>query len=325
MKNFSCCFALLLLTATAQAEQNLLPNGDFSSAQQLTGWGPFPGSGPIAFSATMNASGSASGSIVLSSSPPDGGTAAGSVCFQVAPGATYRYGGKISPANPSGVSSQAHFGCHYYQDTACSRAGDVDLDPHQSQTYTGMGPFQDLPEVSGILDGSARSVNCFVSLASPSNSTTSASQAYFDDLYFKSSLPAVSSVKLGGYLSGNWYDPTHSGQGLQLEFTDQQNTLLAIWFVYAPDGSGQRWVFGQGDYDTTTNTVTVYAQLLSGGAFPPLFNSADVQRQLWGKLTFVFTDCNHAQLVWNGFLPGYGSGSMPLTRLTSIRGTSCPQ
>jgi hypothetical protein len=322
MMKFPAAAALLLLAATAHADQNLLPNGDFSSAQQLTGWLPFPGSGPIAFSSSMNASGAASGSIVLSSSSPDGGTGAGSTCMQVAPGATYRYGGKLSPANPSGVTSAARFSCYYHKDATCSRPGDVDLDVHPV-TFTGMAPFQVIPEASGILDGAARSVNCALLLTSPSNSTNTASQVYFDDLYFQSTPPAASTVKLGGYLSGNWYDPTHSGQGLQLEFTDQQNTLLAIWFTYAPDGSGQRWIFGQGDYDPNTNEVTVYAQLLSGAKFPPLFDVADVQRQLWGKLTFVFTDCNHAQLVWNGFLPGYGSGSMPLTRLTSIRGTSC--
>ena len=324
MRTIPTTFALLLIAVAAHAEQNLLPNGDFSNAQQLAGWLVFPGSGSVAFSPGMNASGAASGSIVLSSSSPDGGTGAGTECFQVAPGAAYRYGGKLSPANPSGVTSEARLTCHYYKDAACKSPGDVDLDVHPV-TFTGMAPFQAIPEVSGIFDGAARSVNCAVLLTRPSNSTSSASQVYFDDLYFQSTPPAASTVKLGGYLSGNWYDPTHSGQGLQLEFTDQQNTLLAIWFTFAPDGSGQRWIFGQGDYDPNTNEVTIYAQLLSGAKFPPLFNTADVQRQLWGKLTFVFTDCNHAQLVWNGFLPGYGSGTMPLTRLTSIRGTSCTQ
>ena len=324
MMRLAGCLSIVLLAITAHAEQNLLPNGDFSSALQLQGWTPFPGSGPVAFSAAMNASGSASGSIVLSSGAPDGGTGVGSACFQVAPGAAYRYGGKLSPANVSGVTSRARMECRYFKNATCSQAGDTGLDEHPV-TFTGAAPFQAIPEASGFLDGSARSVNCALILEHPSNSPGAASQVYFDDLYFQSQPPAASTVKLGGYLSGNWYDPAHAGQGLQLEFTDQQNTLIAIWFVYAPDGSGQRWVFGQGDYDANTNEVTVYAQLLSGGEFPPLFNSADVQRQLWGKLTFVFTDCNHGQLVWNGFLPGYGSGSMPLTRLTSIRGAACPR
>jgi hypothetical protein len=42
-------------------------------------------------------------------------------------------------------------------------------------------------------------------------------------------------------------------------------------------------------------------------------------------LTFVFSDCNHGQAIWNSIVPGYGSGSMPIARLTHIRGTTCPQ
>jgi len=59
---------------------------------------------------------------------------------------------------------------------------------------------------------------------------------------------------------------------------DQSNTLLAIWFTYppglsfAPDGSGQRWIYAQAPYDSTTDAVTLPAEILSGGRFPPLFN-----------------------------------------------------
>ena len=47
------------------------------------------------------------------------------------------------------------------------------------------------------------------------------------------------------------------GQGFQLEFTSQANTAVAIWFTFAPDGSGQKWIFAQGNYDNTKNTEFV--------------------------------------------------------------------
>ena len=130
-------------------------------------------------------------------------------------------------------------------------------------------------------------------------------------------------VLLDGYLSGNWHDPARSGQGLQIEFTDQSNTVLAIWFVFGPDG-GQNWIYAQGSYDLSRNSVTLPAAISTGGRFPPQFRTADVQTTQWGSITLTFADCNTGTLNWSSTLPGYGNGSMPISRLTSIRGTKCP-
>ena len=132
-----------------------------------------------------------------------------------------------------------------------------------------------------------------------------------------------SSTSVDGYMSGNWYDPVRSGQGIQLEITDQNNTALAVWFVFGPDG-GQNWIYAQGTYDTTKATVTLPATMKTCAKFPPLFKPSDVQTTSWGTITLAFTDCNNGTLSWNSTLPGYGIGSMPLSRLTSIRGTKCP-
>ena len=153
--------------------------------------------------------------------------------------------------------------------------------------------------------------------------------------------PPPPSIALGGYLSGNWYNPSQGGHGFQLEFTGQpdstiptDNEMGAIWFVYTPNGpiagdatSGQNWIYAQGPYDATTNTVTLSALLLSGPKFPsPLsnFNSNDIQRTSWGTVTFTFSDCNNGTMSWNSTMTGYGTGTMPIQRLTSIQGTSCP-
>jgi hypothetical protein len=144
-------------------------------------------------------------------------------------------------------------------------------------------------------------------------------------------------IVLGGYLSGNWFNPAQSGHGFQLELTNQpngavpsENEMVAIWFVYTPDGTGQNWIYAQGPYDSTKNTVTLPATIFHGARFPfPLtnYNPADVQGTLgdWGSLTFTFTDCNNGTASWNSTATGYGNGSIPLTRLTSIQGTTCPQ
>jgi plastocyanin len=136
--------------------------------------------------------------------------------------------------------------------------------------------------------------------------------------------PPPPSIVLGGYMSGNWYDSTEGGQGFQLELTNANNNMLAIWFVYSPDGASQNWIYSQGAFDPTSNTVTLQAIQLTGAKFPPNFNSSDVTQTPWGSLTFTFTDCNTGTASWVSSLPGYGSGSLPITRLTQIDGTTCP-
>jgi plastocyanin len=138
---------------------------------------------------------------------------------------------------------------------------------------------------------------------------------------------ATPTMALGGYLSGNWFDPSanQGGHGFQFEFTNQNNTLVAIWFVYPPNGGGQNWIYAQGPFDPSQSTVTIPAELLNGPKFPPLYNSADLVQTLWGTLTFSFTDCDHGTASWNSTVPGYGSGSIPIQRLSSIQGTTCPQ
>ncbi|MGA9341801.1 MAG: plastocyanin/azurin family copper-binding protein [Rhodanobacteraceae bacterium] len=136
--------------------------------------------------------------------------------------------------------------------------------------------------------------------------------------------PPPSSFTVGGYISGNWYNTAQSGQGFQIEAATN-NTMVAIWFVFAPDGSAQNWIYAQGNYDTSSNTATLQAVLLTGAAFPPNFDSSDLTNTPWGTLTFTFSDCNNGTASWNSPLPGYGIGSLPITRLTQIDGTSCPQ
>jgi len=138
------------------------------------------------------------------------------------------------------------------------------------------------------------------------------------------------SIKLGGYLSGNWFITNQSGHGFQLEFTNNNNDMLAIWFVYKPDGSGQNWIYSEGPYDPTTSTVTLPAEILDGAKFPPNFTSGDVKPQgggLWGHLTFTFSDCNNGTVSWHSDLAGYNNLNdtpQPIQRLTQIAGTTCP-
>lgn len=128
---------------------------------------------------------------------------------------------------------------------------------------------------------------------------------------------------LGGGFSGAWYNANQSGHGFLVEVLPN-NVMLVVWFVYSPDGTRQNWILAQGSYDPASSTVTLPAYLFENGRFPPNFNPATVTSTAWGSLTLSFADCSTGTASWAPTMAGYTSGSMGITRLASIAGTSCP-
>ena len=136
-------------------------------------------------------------------------------------------------------------------------------------------------------------------------------------------------VTINGKTSGAWYNPQQSGQGFLIQTYDP-NVFVAIWFVFTPDGAPQ-WVYGQGTFDSTSNTTTIPAAIYSGAKFPPNYVADDRVQTLWGNMTFTFTDCNNGTVSWSSTIPNYGtldssnnySGSMSITRLAGISGYPC--
>ena len=125
-----------------------------------------------------------------------------------------------------------------------------------------------------------------------------------------------------GAITGAWYDPANPRHGIFVHVSrlpDGSERFVVNWDVYTPDGQ-QLYLVGDGPFDGDTATVTVYAT--TGGSFPPTFGEA-VQLVEWGTLVLVFDDCNSATLNYSSELAGYGSGSLPLTRLSSISGLDC--
>lgn len=125
-----------------------------------------------------------------------------------------------------------------------------------------------------------------------------------------------------GAITGAWYDPANPRHGIFAHVSslpDGSERFVVNWDVYTPTGE-QLYLVGDGPFDGDTATVTVFAT--SGGSFPPTFGEA-VQLVEWGTLVFVFSDCNTAQMSYSSELDGYGSGTVPLVRLTNIAGVPC--
>lgn len=312
-RRVAACIAAVALQAAHATDPNLLPNGTFDASAGGVGWTNV-GSGGAGYVSHPDVANSAtSGSFEVTNSTGR------SSCFRLTPNAAFSFGASYTGENLFGATSDGGMTCYAYASSDCS--GSAQTLAHIDMPYS--DPWVSR-SVNGTLPSTAGSGNCELSDTTTFIPTYKAS-TWFDNVFFDSTAAAPIPVKLDGYLSGNWYDPDQSGHGFQLEFTGQNDTLLAIWYVYAPSGGAQNWIFAQGTFDPSKNSVTIPAVLLEHGAFPPLFNPADVTRTPWGTLTFAFSDCNHATVSWSSTLPGYGTGSLPLNRLSHIEGTVCPQ
>jgi YVTN family beta-propeller protein len=119
--------------------------------------------------------------------------------------------------------------------------------------------------------------------------------------------------------SGAWYDPSHDGEGWLLEILADGRALLA-WFTYNPQGK-QAWFYNLGTVEG--NTIIFDLLIPSGTDFGPTFDPNEVSLPPWGTATFIFDNCNSGSMSYDSPLPGYGSGSLGLTRLTNLSGQEC--
>jgi hypothetical protein len=121
-------------------------------------------------------------------------------------------------------------------------------------------------------------------------------------------------------LSGNWYDPVTSGQGLSVEVNPVAGVIFFAWYTYAPSfpnigATGQRWYTGQGDYIPGSRSGTALLYETTGGLFDAATpKPATVQV---GTASLIFESCVAAQLTY-AFSGGTNSGlagTIALTRL----------
>jgi hypothetical protein len=124
-------------------------------------------------------------------------------------------------------------------------------------------------------------------------------------------------------VTGSWFNAGQAGQGFSIQvLPGQPLQVMASWFVFAPDG-GQTWIVGQGAVTGTKAVLQAYRMTGAGARFPPEFDQTNVRSEHWGTLTFTFSDCDRGRVAWASPVPGYGNGSMSLTRLTLPAGLTC--
>ncbi len=121
-------------------------------------------------------------------------------------------------------------------------------------------------------------------------------------------------------LTGSWYEPATSGQGIEVEvypdLSPGTGSTFVSWFTYDAVSGGadhQRWYTAQGAVATGQPNATLTIYQNTGGNFntPPVTSAQPV-----GTATLSFDTCSSGQLSYT-FTDGTGRmGEIPLTRIT---------
>ena len=122
-------------------------------------------------------------------------------------------------------------------------------------------------------------------------------------------------------LSGSWFDSSHDGEGYIIEVL-VDSRVVVFWFSYDPEGN-RRWFFSTGEI---SDGKLVFDEVLtsSGGIFGPDFDPDLVDFKPWGSLELDL-NCSSGLATYSSTEEGFGSGTLSLTRLTSIDQLDCPQ
>lgn len=129
-------------------------------------------------------------------------------------------------------------------------------------------------------------------------------------------------AQIDGRFSGNWYDPSRSGEGWLLEVIDAR-TALVYGFTYPADGEtgDQQWLIGTGEI-VGNGIIVDELYGMRGGQFGDAFSSNQARFVPWGTLRFTFDACGSGRLRYSG-PAAYGNGERQLTQLLHLGGQAC--
>ena len=295
------CSVLTLPAAAA----NLIANPDFTNGAD--GWTTITaGNG----TATLDSSTGApdAPSIRLVANPTNSDVSVASSCVQVDDSEDV-YGF----FNLRGNAGAATLSIDTFSDTACATAlGTVAWNPiPANQTWTTYA-FEGVR----LPDGSKSAT---VLLTATEGTDAAAGDANFDHIQLgqSGSVSGIVNVNQEG-LSGTWYNPLTSGQGLEFTFDPDTSapgngSVFGTWYTYdtaSGDESSQRWYSIQAALTGDGGGIGVNIYQNTGGNFdaPPVTNVVQV-----GIGSLFFDSCQSGIFIYS-FDDGR-TGSVPLSRL----------
>ncbi|XSG83955.1 MAG: hypothetical protein ACPW60_09440 [Methylohalobius sp. ZOD2] len=133
-------------------------------------------------------------------------------------------------------------------------------------------------------------------------------------------------ITINQSLNGIWWEGQERwGRGIIVEVVDKANgqeidpALTIDWFTY-DNGGNQIWLHGAAPIAGSSNAIQVPLQRFTGGRFDDQHRFADTSAIDWGNATFTFNTCDSATVNFQG---QDGSGSMQVSRFSSLEGSQC--
>lgn len=163
----------------------------------------------------------------------------------------------------------------------------------------------------------------------PNRYTTFNLPTYNPAQYTQASEP----LPISGYMTGNWYDQNHSGEGIQVEVGELQPSgstfpryISIAWYTFDSSGTPY-WLFGTGFFNAGDTTASVQLGYSYGGGFAGNFGASSTTK-LWGTFDVKFPDCNTMQFSYQpvaGLPQGVptDAGAKTWKRLTTMNGLTC--
>jgi hypothetical protein len=215
--------------------------------------------------------------------------------------------------NIMGTSGFAIASINAYGDTECNNG----LTSISSQSFPANQVWDTYSMSQIILPPATRSAK--VVLTAGMGSSADTGDINFDHIAFgpTGTLPTSVNVNQEG-LTGTWYNPATSGQGMQFQFSPDDSdpgdgSVFGAWFTYdivAGDTNSQRWYSIQGGLmgDAESAPVTIYSNV--GGAFD---SGPATTAEAVGSGMLTFDSCESGAFTYA--LDDGRSGTIPLQRL----------
>jgi len=125
--------------------------------------------------------------------------------------------------------------------------------------------------------------------------------------------------------SGEFYDPTRSGEGFFIEVADVGGVIVLVvgMFTYDLDGN-LMWLTGSLvlEEGATSATLTMFIAD-PGTVWGPDFDPDDVVLVVWGQMTFQWPTCDTMTAAYAS--PVFGSGVFNHVRITQLVGVECEE
>jgi len=98
-------------------------------------------------------------------------------------------------------------------------------------------------------------------------------------------------------LTGNWFNPIRDGEGCNLTLEGDDQSMILTCYTYL--AGKQVWLIGSDTFDGNNSELVIDQFVVTSGAqFGSAFRPEDVVREVWGRATMRFADCNTALIAF---------------------------